>query len=194
MCPIQWDEGQPSPRGPSARIFNTSRKGFVRLLGPPVGVFVHWAFGRTVPCLGGACLHCRNGLPSRWAGYAPVLLYHGRDAEQKPRWEAAVWYVPQSNATDLDGRVRGDVLEVNRNPKGAEKPLDIRFVEHPPQEPETPAFDVREVLAKLWRFAEITAPVAPPEAPPAATLPPDVLPFEPVAKEFLRQQRKEGRA
>ncbi len=179
MCPIAWDDGTPAPSLPQIPIHNTPGRSFVRLLGPAVGVFVHWKFGRSLPCLGGACPHCREGLPSRWAGYAPAQLWKGKDDGGNPVWALVVLYVPENNREDFAQAVAGDVLSLERQPAKCGKPLRVAITERP-KSPPPPAFDVRAILAKLWRYAEPR---------PEFVAPPDVPADDPPTLKFRRKKK-----
>ena len=94
VSPVSWDDGPAVPRPKPFPILTVKHQAFVQLLGPPVGVFIHWhdATRRSLPCTGSECPHCRAGSPSRWAGYAPAMRYH-HGVEGRGWWTPVVWYV-----------------------------------------------------------------------------------------------------
>lgn len=172
MSTIAWG-GTAPPQGKKTPIFNSQYRGFLRALGDPVGVFVHWASGRTLPCLKGGCRHCSAGEPARWAGYVGALLWKPGGHGESGHWSPVLWYIPESNRDDLEPLpLRGYVFTSSRNPKGAAKPLKIVRTEKPRQEPECPNLDVRAALLRMWRFnPTVAGDPADPESDPFAVTP-----------------------
>lgn len=157
---------------------------FVRFAGELVSVFVHWAYARTLPCLGRGCPHCREGTPSRWSGYAAALHWLGKSVEHPAgKWNPVVLHVPAGNREDLDGPITGEVFAVERVPVKGSTALKFTRQERPAGPLNAPSIDVKAVLMKLWRYGTDEAAAwafdaehaPPPDArvddTPAATIP-----------------------
>ena len=90
----------PPPQGPLEVWSCPPGKGghFVRFLGDPVAVWLHWieltaskVKGRTVPCLEKECPRCLAGDAGQRKSYAPALLWAARD----PEWPHVREWLPK---------------------------------------------------------------------------------------------------
>ena len=118
----------------------------IQILGPWVGVWIHWVGRRTMPCLNEDCPKARHNRPIRWCGYAPIVIF--RSKEQK----RAVLGLSPEKAKDVEAELTGfpgPFLKCHR--KAGSREWTIKDIFHrevkgtPP-----PAPDVQLVLLRVW--------------------------------------------
>jgi hypothetical protein len=82
---IRWGAPPPDASRLLMNIHTVKQQSTCWLLGDYQWVWVHWTFGRSMPCLAPQCPHCEKESVPRTVAYAPVLLYHGNH-----QWPAAM--------------------------------------------------------------------------------------------------------
>lgn len=190
MCPIAWDDGPRAGKSsPPVPILNVKHRSFVRFAGELMGVFVHWAYQRTLPCLSHRCKHCADGLPSRWAGYVAALQWCAATETRTGSWVPVVLHIPAGNRDQLleAAPLFGTVWAIERVPAKLGNILKFTVSEQPKQPLVAPEIDVKAVLMKLWRYGDQQANAWAEQLPDAT--PPAAEPEHPTTLPFPRRKR-----
>lgn len=190
MSKIAWSD---PPRNDTPRVgvqivTATVYERYFRLLGEVVGVELHWAATRSLPCRGPGCLYCeQSGVEAaRWHGYAPALLWNPVANGGRGDWVVCVLSVTEAMLAQLGEQhgqgktLRGLVVGVKRGAKQRSR-VELRIREHPANDPPVECFDVKPILLRTWGVREQPAtqqesgadqgdilafPERPPERPP----------------------------
>jgi hypothetical protein len=106
-------------------------------------------------------MHCKAGIPSRWAGYVPAMRWTGKRDDGTAQWSSVLWRFPENVRPQVDalGKFRGQVVPVDRLPDTATSlRVELKEVQKPQLVP--PSFDVRATLMKIWRDGAAVEPPA----------------------------------
>lgn len=92
MPPRIWRESADARPAPALPRINRLAKGsevMVWLLGPWLHAFTHFNSReeRSYLCMDDDCRYCKAGVPQKWKGYAPCLLWYPGGELGNPQWE-----------------------------------------------------------------------------------------------------------
>jgi hypothetical protein len=147
----------------------------VRFLGSVRGVWLHWEAGRTWPCIVGTCTRCEAGVPARWCGYAPALLFRQDAASRKIEWVPVVVDLAEVVGQELlDKELRGVVAELSRPGRRRNGPMACVVHERTLEDPLPPTFAVEDVLYRMWG---VRLPAPPVDGAADDEASPRVIPF-----------------
>lgn len=185
MQRINWDDGS-GPRKPRMQFINVKYQEIVLLLGPPVGLNVHW-MGRTVACTTPKCKHCEQGRAGRWVGYCPVLHQFTTNdgGEIASEWRQSILSIPASSRLVFsDPMLMGSILHVRRQKRG-ERAAGLQVVKcTKPAGARPESFDVKPHVEHLF-FGGVRSSL--PAALPERALPPAEEYQAPAVIPFLRK-------
>lgn len=163
---INWAEGPIRPHasaGPEVWVTPSDGKPYyLRCLGTPVGVFLHWNANekRTNPCEGAGCKACPT-CRQQWKGYFPAVLFVEDRIAGKHQWQRVVGELTE-NARDTlladDFRPivewRGTCIRIQRVGKKVVAQVEDGEV----KEELPPGWDVKPSLKRMWQVREEVVP------------------------------------
>lgn len=173
---IAWENQPERAKGHynGIRVFSVglAQSHDVRLLGPIVGVWVHWVENRSRPCSGEGCRCCEEMAPARWKGYAPAQLVCRNMQTGKPELAAIVLELTEMAAAKLqDVDCHGLLIRVERRGRNRNSPLQIHIAEKQPIDQPPPPFDVKPILMRLWGVMQRPPSPAKPEEKERSVIP-----------------------
>ncbi len=186
MSTIAWDDAPSFPNRLDVPVHavKENSSSFIRLLGPPQGVWVHTIQvgrqKRPKPHQVKDCPHCSPKNQAVWKPYAGSLLYL---RHPKPDWKYVVLEMTAAAYEELLAVIelskwRGQVVEFSRGKTNSR--LRARWCQEWTRDLGVipPPFDVRPVLQRLWGIDQVKPSTEPHPYEPPIVLPP-IPPFEP---------------
>jgi len=151
---IDW--APPPQRNPEIRIWKpTHEPRLFIVLGPPVGVWVHWLGKRSMPCERDKCPPSRHHKPCHWIGYAPAAMWDFGVSPAGHQWGKWIRIVlPLSEQIEPHFRVAEEnypsapvKLKLAKSGRG----IEILTVDKSGKPTELPGpFNVKPVLFRAW--------------------------------------------
>ena len=162
---IFWAEGPLRPHAnPGPDSWSCPADGstyFVRILGDPVPVWLHWLeqAKRTVPCTGHECDYCPK-IRQQWKGYAPALVFDTGSSS----WKSHIIELTENARDELlkdEFRAivqwRGTVIKMSRVANVVHAKVEDREIKAPL--PET--WDIKPTLVRMWQIRSGILPARP---------------------------------
>jgi hypothetical protein len=126
-----------------------------------LGLWTHWAKGRSLYCPGPICHPALHATPRTWKGYSAAALY----TLPEGFWRPIVLEVTQSLELDFRGSyARGQLWELSRGhkQKGKNPPVRGKLVSNNPGMEPPEQFPILEALQLLFNFEPIELSVSNP--------------------------------
>lgn len=153
MSSFDFDDAPPP--APKARVVVLPNgKSQLIVLGPPRGLWLHWARKRSIPCDGENCPQSRHRLPCHWSGYCPAVFIRqlaelNEGGKRKVLYEPTVLPVNQDQAEQLNYGSFPVVVTVEK--KAEQKGYKLCKIEVIKKDDKIPeAFSVEPTLLRIF--------------------------------------------
>ena len=160
MPPV-WGESPPE-RPLKARIrllcVRSGERFDCLVLGPMVGLRMHWLGNRSTPCMGSECQHCNR--PATWKGYAPVLVAGHSPSGKEKGWHRWVLVISEEVGSDALAWTAGQGVTVFRRGSKNNGPMGWQPLSIPQGHTCPPSFDVRPYVLRACGLSNPTGSIA----------------------------------